>query len=493
MQGITHTGRHLAQLRGTTKDMSDSNIFGRNGGGKNQPAQPVGAWVAEELGDILDHASQRHNTVDKGYDTTQISSSNLTNLGREKRNLQGKAPYLLKPSPASHLSLRLLIKKSFASLLPTTGGGSTSPEDNPGPKKHPVRREIKEHVVHGDRVEDPLTIEPCDSGQSFFRPLDSPKRAQRTFTLQPSACAPSDNPEAIELRSLSTTHVSSHFHHHDDSVFPGQKSVNQFSGEAEPQGSISPHKSPRRSRLQSPSLDHQIFSSERENHRSVLTATPSPQARRNWSWRKLLLEDTESDARENFEGSNLSVGVKVEPEDTGLPRKISKMEYFPIRSTEEAKHSPTMSEFKHDENHEINPTKPGDITLKANESRTLNHIQPPLEPRTLPNASTEPDPALPRKPKRKQAHHHLSDCVAHFPLESLSQGSSSAGYLMQSKATSSNGPSKKRKGGQTFKRLQIIVSLDGLSDVIVEARMNAMRMSGEGEGLERSWRGVGDD
>lgn len=489
MQGITHTNRHLVQLRGTVKDMSDGNIFGRKGGEKIQPIQPI---EAEDLGDILAHASQRHNTVDEGYNTAHISSSNLTSQHGERKDLQGEASYLLKSSPTSHLSLRLLIKKSFASLLPTTGGGSTSPEDNPRPKKHPVRRKTKEQVVHGDRVEDPLTIEPRDAGQSFFHPPDSSKRAQRAFTLQPSARAPSDTPEPIELRSLSTTHMRSHSHHQDDSIFPGQNCVNQFSGRAEPQGSITPNKSPRRSGLQSPSLLHQIFSSAPENHRTVLSATPSPQARGNLSWWKLLLADTESDAREILEeGSNLSVGDKVEPEDTRLLPKVSEMEYFPTRPSQEAKTIPIISELKHDENHEINPTKPGDTTLKANESRTFNHIQPPLEPRTLPSVSTEPDPALPRQPKLKQAQQHLSDWVSNLPLETLSQGSSGAASPMRLKATSSNGSSKQRNTGQTFKRIKITVTLDGSSDVMVEASTKRMRMSGEGEGLEkleRSWR-----
>lgn len=493
MQGITNTDSHLVQLKGTTKDMSDGNIFGRKGDEKNQPIQPIEAWFAEELGDILDHASQRHNTADEGYNTSHISSSNLTDLDGERKDLPGEAPYL-KSSPTSHLSLRLLIQKSFASLLSTTGGGSTSPEDNPRPKKHPVRRKTKEQVVNGDRIEDPSTFEHRDIGQSFPHPLDSPKRAQRVFTPQPSARAPSDTPEPIELRSLSTTNMRSHSHHQDDSVFPGQNCVNQFSGRAEPQGSITPNKSPRRSSSQSPSLLHQIFSGAPENHRSVISATPSPQARRNWNWWKPLLADTESDAREILDqGSNLSVGDKSEPKDTRLLPKASDIEYFQTRPSQEAKTTPAISELKHDENHEINPTKSGDTTLKANESRTLNHVQPPLEPRTLPSASTEPDPALPRQPKLKHAQHHLSDWVANLPLEPLSQGCSDAASPMRLKATSSNGSSKQRNTGQTFKRIQIIVTLDGSSDVMVEASMKRMRMSGEGEGLERSWRGVGDD
>ncbi|MCJ1422990.1 hypothetical protein MMC29_000871 [Sticta canariensis] len=490
MQGMTHTDRHLVQLRGTTKDKSDGNIFGRKGGEKNQPAQPIKAWFAEELGDILDHASQRHNTVDEGHNTTHISSSNLTSQDGERKDLQGEAPCLLKSSPTSHLSLRLLIKKSFASLLLTTGGESTSPEDNPRPKKHPVRHKTKEQVVHGDRIEDPLTAEPRDTGQPFFHPLDSPMRAQRAFTLQPSAHVPSNTPEPIELRFLSTTHMRSPSHHQDDHVLPGQNCVNQFSGRAEPQGSITPNKSPRRSSLQSPSLLHQIFPSASENHRSALSAASSPQGRRNWSWWKLLLADTESDTREILdEGSNLSVGDKVEPEDTRLLPKDSDMEYFTTRPSQEAKTTPTISELKHDENHEISPTKLGDNTLKANESRIFNHIQLPLEPRTLPSASSEPDPALPRQPKPKQAQQHLSDWVANLPLEPLSQGSSGAASPVRLKVNSSNGSSKQRNTGQKFKRIQIIVTLDGSSDVMVEASMKRMRMSGEGEG----GRGVGAD
>lgn len=472
-QPITPEHNQLLQLEGAAKDMGHDNVLGRKSDEKNQPVQLPEASFAEELVDMLHHASQGHNTANEGYSTTHTSSSNLSDLDAETNNSQGQAPYL-KSSPTSDFSLRLLIKKSFASFLPTTDEGSTSLEESSRPKKHSVRRKTKEQVIHDDRTGDSLMIEPRDTGQFVSRSRASPKHAQRASSLQPLARASSDIPEPIELRSLSTKPMTSCSHHQDDSVFSSHNCANQSSGRAKPQDSITLIKSPRRSISHSPSL-HQFVSGASQKFPSVLSGTPSPPARRNWSWWKLLLADTQSDAREILdEGPNRSVSDKVEPDDTWPPPKGSDVEFFQTRPAQEAETIPAVSALKKDD-HEINLTAPGDRTSSVNKSNRRQRLPEPCT--FLSSPSAELDPAPSRQPKPQRPQHHVFDWATNFPLEPLSQDSSGAASPVRLPAMSSTGSSKRGNRGQKIKRVQVIVTLDGSSDVMVEATMKRMRKS----------------
>lgn len=350
-----------------------------------------------------------------------------------------------------------------------------SPEESPRPTKHPIRRKLRKQVIRDDCLEDSVTIEPSDTGQPFFHSLASPKLPKGAFSLQPSARAPSITPEPIDLRSLSTRPMTSRSRHQDDSVLTGQNCAKKKLDRAKSQDSTTPIKSPRRSISHSSSLLHQIFSNTSEKSPSVLSGTPSP-GRRNWSWWKLLLADTQSDATEVFDkGSNRSISDKIKADDSWPLPKGSHVEYFQTRPPQEAEKTPAISELKHDESHE---TKLGDSTAKANKSRAPQRIQRPPEPRTLSSSAfDEPNPASPREPKPRHPQHHLSVWVANLPSESLLQGSSGAASPVRSQATSSNGFSKRGNRGQQIKRVQVIVTMDGSSDVMIEASMKMMRMS----------------
>lgn len=478
-QELTIQGGHLVQLEGAALDMGHNSILGRNGDEENLPTQPPEATLAEELGNTLDHASQGHDATNEGYNTNQTSSLNLSDPDGERKGLQGQDPYL-KSSPTSDLSLRLFIKKSLASLLPTKNEESTSFEEIPLNKEHPVRRKIKEQVIHGGRTEDSLIVEPRDTGHFPLHSLASPKHTQRAFIPQPSTRAPSDTPEPIELRSLSTKPVTSHSHHQDESVLPIQNYANQFSDRAKPQDSITPIKSPRRSISYSPSLLHQVFSGAPEKPPSVLSGILSPQARRNWSWWRLLPADTQSDGGEILgKGPKRSVSDKAKPIDTLPLPKGSDVEYFQTRPAREAGTTPAISEPKHDDNHEIGLTTPGDAMPKANKWRTPNHIQPPSEPRAfLSSPSAESSPSSPRHPKPQHPQHHSFDWVANVPAEPLLQRSSGDASPVRLQATSSNGSSQRGGNrGQKIKRVQVIVTLDGSSDVMIEASMKRLKLS----------------
>lgn len=353
---------------------------------------------------------------------------------------------------------------------------SNSPEESPRPMKHPVRRKPREQVIRDDCLEDSVTIEPSDTGQPFFHSLASPKLPQGAFSLQPSARAPSITPEPIDPRSLSTRPMTSCSRYQEDSLFTGQNCAKKILDRAKSQDSTTSIKSPRRSISHPSSLLHQIFSTPSEKSPSVVSGTPSP-GRRNWSWWKLLIADTQSDAREVLDkGSNRSLSDKVKADDSWPLPKGSDVEYFQTRPAQEAEKTPAISELKHDENREI---KLGDSTAKSNKSRAPQRIQRPPEPRTFLSSSAfdEPDPAPPREPKPRHPQHHLSVWVANFPLESLLQGSSGTASPVRSQATSSNGSSKRGNRGQQIKRVQVIVTMDGSSDVMIEASMKMMRMS----------------
>lgn len=353
-----------------------------------------------------------------------------------------------------------------------SSNNTTSLEESPRSKKHLVHCKTKEQVIQDDRIEDSLTIEPRDTGQISPHPLASLKHAQRTFTLQPSARAPSNIPEATYLRSLSARPMTSYSYHEDYSVFPSQNCENQFSDRAKPQGSITPIKSPRHSTSHSSSL-LRIFSGTPEKPQPVPSSgIPFPQTRRNWSWWKLLSAGTRSEAREILDKSpNRSVSDQVKPDDTWPFPEGSDVEFFQTRPAQEAETTPAISELQ---NSEIKLSTLGDTKTKAKESRTPKRIQPP-EPRTsLSSASSEPDPALPRHLKLRQPLHHLSVWVATIPLEPLLQASSGAASPVRSQATTSSGSSKRGNRGQKIKRVQVIVTLDGLSDVKVEASMKRM-------------------
>lgn len=347
---------------------------------------------------------------------------------------------------------------------------TTSLEESPRPKKHLVCCKTKEQVIQDDCTEDSLEIEPRDNGQlSPPHPVASPKHAKRAFTLQPSAHAPSNTPKETDLRSVSARPMTSYSYHQDYSVFPSQNCENQFSGRAKPQGSITPH---RRSTSHSSSLLH-IFSGTPEKPQSVPSSgTPFPQTRRNWSWWKLLSAGTRSEAREILDKSpNRSVSDKVEPDDTWPLPEGSDVEYFQTRPAQEAETTPAISELQ---NNEINLTTLGDTRTKANESRTPKRIQPP-EPRTsLSSASAEPDPAPPPQPKPRHPHHHLSVWVATIPLEPLLQATSGTASPVRSQTTTSSESSKRGNRGQKIKRVQVIVTLEGSSNVKVEASMKRM-------------------
>lgn len=478
-QEITIQGGHLVQLEGAALDMGHNSRLSRNSAEENLPTQPPEATLAEELGNTLDHASQGHDSANEGYNTNQTSSLNLSDLDGERKGLQGQDPYL-KSSPTSDLSLRLFIKKSLASLLPTKNEESTSLEEIPLTKEHPVRRKIKEQVIHGDRTEDSLTVEPRNTGHFPLHSLASPKQTQRAFSPQLSTRVPSDTPEPIELHFLSTKPVTGHSHRQDESVLPIQNYANQFSDRAKPQDSVTPIKSPRRSISYSPSLLHQVFSGTSEKPPSVLSGIPSPQARRNWSWWKLLPVDTQSDGEEILgKGPKRSVSGNAKPIDTLPLPKGSGVDYFQTRPAREAGTTPAISEPKHDDNHEISLNTPGDATPKANEWQTPDHIQPPSESRAfLSSPTAESSPSSPRHPKPQRPQHHLSDCVANIPAEPLSQGSSGDASPVRLQATSSNGSSKRGVNrGQKIKRVQVIVTLDGSSDVMIEASMKRLKLS----------------
>ena len=475
--GTTPEDSDLVRLEDTAIDIGHDSTLGREGDHENQLVQPLGVTFAEELDIVLDHASQLHNSASEGYSTTHTSSSNLADVDGERKTLQGQDPYL-KSSPASNRSLRLFHKRSFASPLPTTDKGSTSLEESPQIKKHSVRHKSKEQVIHGDHADDSLKIEPSDTRQVFFHSLASPKSTQRAFSLQPSTRASNDTPEPIELCSLSTGTQRSHSHHQDKSIFPIDKSANQFSDRAKPQHSITPIKSPRSSISHSPPLLHRVFSGAPEKPPQTVSGAQSPQAQRTWSWWKILPADTQSDAIEILEkGPDSFIRGRVEPDDTLPLPKGSDAEYFPTPITRDAGVSPAASELKNHGKYESDSTTPGDTLRKVKEFRTPYRAQPPLESRTfLSSASPYSDPAPPPNRRPQHPQHHLSDWVVSLPQEPMSKSSSGAASPVRRKAASSNGSSKVGSNGQKIKRVSIIVTLNGSSDVIVEASMRRKRM-----------------
>lgn len=432
-----------------------------------QSIQPAGMLVDSFIKPFMEGNSGHGPLIEQG----QSSSGGKTDVEPRKIELESDAQA---PIP-EHSSIPMSEQKAQQAPQQGSSSETISLGESPRPNKHPLRRKTKEQVVHDDRIVDSLIIEPRDTGQYFFHPLASPKHIQHAFIPQSSAGAPSETPKPTDLRSLSTRPMTSQSHHEGGSVFPSQSCTSQKSNRAKPRDSVTPIKSPRRSVSHAPSFLHQFFSSTPDKASSVLSGTSPPQARRNWNGWKLFLTDTHSDDREILDKSlNLSVSDKVEPEDIGPHPKGSDVEYFKMRLVQEAEITPIISELRHDDKDRINPITQADTTVKAEDTRTRDHIQTPPDPRTfLTGASAEPEPTPPRQPN---AQHHLHVRVANVPLEPFPEGSSGAASPVRLQATSSNGSSKRGNRGQNIKRVQVVVTLDGTSEVMVEANMKRMRM-----------------
>lgn len=438
-------------------------------------AHPPKGCIAEELDRISGFAPDRYlDAKSRSSSTLSTSRRHLTNSSEGAKSRRDLAPHL-KLSSQSDLFLPPITKTSATALYSTKKGVSASLEERSRPKKYQIQ---KQQGVSRTPSEDSIIQELSRTKESVSQSPTFPGQIRQAFTLQLSNHPPNIHSDPIELRPLSIGSFTNEIKHRHTSISPTPIRPSTLSDLGKRDSPNVTSKSLRSSSSTLPTFADCAFVDTAIKPASVLSGAQLLQGRRRWSWWKLVLADKQAAAK-TMSSKNLDQmnSLAIEKEDPIKAKSQAVQNIAPrllTKSPGQTTSKPRLAIIKvDDETQQKDAFRKAKNTPKPKETRNYELSEPTIDSGTFSiHAAPEPEPPVLHQPRPQR--HHLSEWVTKYPLEPPSDGYSGSTSPAQLRRESSSGSLKPGRG-QQVKRVQVIVSLDGPADMVVQARIERKR------------------